>query len=110
MLRTDARNDRAGYERSLFEPTVVDTNYVGVLFDRYHDHARAQMKAMLAEQTVLSYDQALLTALQWPMTAEKDVRSWIDEWQLSRELAVEGLAPREQVPTLGKNHGLRWLR
>jgi len=70
-VRADARNERSGFVGDLFEPTVTDTNYVGDLLDRYHDAARQQLQSLLEGRPVTSYDEAVLGALQWPMTAEQ---------------------------------------
>jgi three-Cys-motif partner protein len=106
--RDDARNERTGFVGSLFEPTDVDSDHVGTLFDRYHGQARGRVQAALDKHGVIAYDAVVLAALQLPMTAEADVREWLAEWKASGHLLVEGLGPRERTPKRKSSHQLRW--
>jgi three-Cys-motif partner protein len=107
-VRERARTERAGFVGSLFDATDVDSDHSSTLLARYHEHAQVRVRRLLEKRKMISYDEAVLTALQSPMTAEADLRRWITNWGSSGHLKVEGLASRERTPKRKSNHRLRW--
>jgi hypothetical protein len=54
------------------------------------------------------YDEAWTLALSEPMTWEKDLKQWIEEWRHEGHLAVVGMQPRQRVPRCHEDNYLIW--
>ena len=91
-------------QRELFSPEdAPESEYYLLLRERYQNLAMAELDSILQEQNRVSYDDAWLTWLQFPMVWESDLKNWI---RSSPNIEIEGLGPRQRVPRRGEGHSL----
>jgi len=110
QTRADAKQQkRQSHDRQgeLFGAQVLHKNgHYDELRERYLLAARTAVEAQLGRAKRLAYEQAWETALSYPLVWEKDLRSWIKEWEHEKRLRVDGLKDRAKTPTYGDRH---WL-
>lgn len=91
------------------EEGEVSTHYVS-LRQRYLGKARHAIWTHVAENQSVLYDDLWSAAMRVPMVWQDDLKDWIKEWKDSSQIKIDGLAPRERVPKLNKNHRIALIR
>jgi three-Cys-motif partner protein len=104
------KREQAG-QGYLLGGTESDTSlYYGRLRDRYTKRAFQRLELYISERKSASYDEAWLEAVKFPLTWEKDLRTWIADMKSKDVLRVEGMKPREKVPKRMSGVRLTWMR
>jgi len=103
------REERSAQQEFSFgmKGTPESQHYIA-LREHYLNLSRNAVLNQLRQLGGISYDNAWMLALSLPLVWESDLRNWIQEWQRSGHLSLEGLAERERVPKREHSHFLRW--
>jgi three-Cys-motif partner protein len=85
-----------------------DSTHYDSLRERYLTKSRESVLRALESKRRVLYDEAWTLALSEPMTWEKDLKQWIEEWRHEGHLAVVGMQPRQRVPRCHEDNYLIW--
>jgi three-Cys-motif partner protein len=94
VIRADVqkrqRQEKTG-NLELFSPTVLyrERKYQQLAEDN-RKRAYKRVQRLIDEKRELPYDACWAEALQYPAVYEKDLRSWIAEWEQSGTITVQG--------------------
>lgn len=86
------------YESSLYEK----------LRERYLVQAKSQVQAAVQASGRVPYDEIWSAALSIPLVWEADLKSWIAAWCKNGSMRIEGMKPKQRVPSRESNNILVW--
>lgn len=81
----------------------METNYFAHLRAKFLFEAFAQLREMLDKSDSMPFDSLWFEAMKYPIVQSRDLTDWIAD----KNFKVDGLAEKERVPKLGKNHIVR---
>jgi three-Cys-motif partner protein len=103
------REEQTGQRELLFStPANSASNYYSNLREHYLSQSREKVLGRLAQNQRVLYKDAWILALGLPLVWESDLKNWIEEWQQSGKIRIEGLQGRERVPSRAQPHFLVW--
>jgi three-Cys-motif partner protein len=98
-------------QRDLFsEPEIRhSTNYFGELRDRYLAKAKSSVIYTLEHGKQVLYDDVWAQVLSEPLVWESDLNDWIEDWEKTGKLVVQGKrSPRQKILHRDQNNFLVW--
>jgi three-Cys-motif partner protein len=90
------------------EATYVERR-LSRLRDRNVELAKTEMLAMLRSRRSVLYDDAWSKAMQFSLVFEKDLRSWITNWEQEKSLRIAHGKPQQKFPYRSEGQLLEWL-
>jgi three-Cys-motif partner protein len=90
------------------EATYVERR-LSRLRDRNVELAKTEVLAMLRSRRSVLYDDAWSKAMQFSLVFEKDLRSWITNWEQEKSLRIAHGKPQQKFPHRSEGQLLEWL-
>ncbi|MGD0539285.1 MAG: three-Cys-motif partner protein TcmP [Verrucomicrobiota bacterium] len=103
------REARTGQLDLLSSQELHDPSLYNSLRDRYLNKSQSILLQALKRRRPVLYDDAWVLALSQPMTWERDLKAWIEEWIRSGRLEITGMEAGQRAPRRNANNCLVWI-